>query len=115
MYDANSNPRHLREVAPEAEEAQYQALEGMERDLDRLRKKNGVFTSKGWELIREELIAEWQRGDEAIRSRKTAVEDIQFLRGQLQAIEWLLNLSTQTRKSYALHKKRFDELKEQAG
>lgn len=102
MYDENSNPRHLSPVSEEALAEADSELELLERQADLLRKKNGVFNSKGWEYIAQDLLALWTQGDMAIRSRRLSrIEDIEFERGKLAAIEAFLNMATITKQQYA--------------
>lgn len=99
-YDENSNPRNLRAVDPQAVEETVDAVDALEREVERLGKKRGVFTSKGWQLIQQDIVTYWQGVDARIRSHKTPIEDVPFLRGQLVAFEAMLNLGERTLQHY---------------
>lgn len=88
-------------------------MDSLEADLERLRKKNGVFNSKGWALIQEDLISFWQLGDQALRSRKASnMQDIEFIRGQMVAMEYLLNLAETTKQKYDMTRQQQEQLKQ---
>ena len=99
-YDSNSNPRHLESVSAEAVERVEDELSNLDTAIEQAGKKVGVFNSKGWKLIQDDLVAEWQRGDAAIRSRNTSLSNVEYLRGQLHAYEFLLSLATSSKQQH---------------
>lgn len=115
VYDENSNPRHLAPVSPEAAEEYESNLQALQRESARLGKKVGVFNHGGWALIERELVSYWQTIDEHIRSRKAArIEDVEFLRGQLVGLEFILSLKNRTVERHEVVKKALEQHRQQA-
>lgn len=113
-YDETANPRHLVTVDERSRAEATSRLEELDQEMERVRKKVGVFNSKGWELIQADIVAAWQSGDAAIRGRgASSMQDIEFIRGQLAAFEFLLGLADSTKQLNEYLKSRYKELREQ--
>lgn len=114
VYDENSNPRHLQSVSPEALDEQEAALALLDDRIDKLRKMAGVFQHGGWKFVIDDLVKLWQTIDAQIRSRKAdSMQDVEYMRGQLNALEYLFGLPDRTTHTYEDAMRRFQELQAQ--
>lgn len=93
-YDVNSNPRALTAVQDEEDTEQLQnQLDEAERKIAELNKTIGMFSSKGWQQVKNDLFGELNKAMTQLAGTKhNTIEEVMFIRGQIAAYNRLMSM-----------------------
>lgn len=94
-YDHEENPRSLHSVPNPADVAAVEAkVENISEQIQVINKVIGTFGSKGWEVIKHQLVTEMVKAKQwcANPDKTPDLPDLRYVQGQIKAYQYLLGL-----------------------